>query len=57
MDDIQNVPDIGNRPLQVSTSDGESVTADTMVAADVNVPCWSANHDAVVFVIDDVILH
>jgi len=57
VDDIQNVPDIGGRPVPPIASDGETVTADTTVAADGYVARWTANHDAIVFVIDDVILH
>ena len=55
MDDIHDVLNIGSRSAH-RTNDGDSVTAATKGVAEHDVICWAAKRQAIIIVIDNVVL-
>ena len=57
VDDIQNVLDIGFLAGRTCrTNDGESVAVATNVVTEVDAICWAAKRNAIICVINDVVL-
>ena len=55
-DNVQNVLNVGNRATTTQRTDGESMTTITIAVAEVNVICRAANRQAIISVVDDVVL-
>lgn len=53
---IQDIVNIRNRAVLAQRADGKPVTAVTITVAEDNIVCWTANRQAIIAVVDHIVL-